>query len=148
MTKKNERPAQAGGKPADGNAGNGNADNATDNRAGTGETPPQPDADGKAGDGNVDNATNSDGNVDSATNSDGNAGNATGGNGAVEAPPAPPAPPPEGGGKEIAVLARHKSPHPSYRIAGLVLRQQAQNFLVTAEQLEKLRRDTWVEVKE
>jgi len=57
-------------------------------------------------------------------------------------------PPPHGGGKAIQAKVWHKSPYPTYRIAGLVLRQHAQTMTVTEAQMEALRRDPWAVVEE
>jgi len=51
-------------------------------------------------------------------------------------------------GKKTAVTVRHKTPHRNYRCAGLVLAQQAEQHMVNAAQLERLRRDHWVELTE
>lgn len=48
----------------------------------------------------------------------------------------------------ITVSVRHKTIYPVYRRAGLVLRGIAKEERVTAEQLETLKSDPWVEVKE
>jgi len=45
------------------------------------------------------------------------------------------------------VSVRHKTPNQHYRCAGLALTRKAQTHEVTPAQLERLRRDTWVEVK-
>jgi len=50
--------------------------------------------------------------------------------------------------KTVAVLVRHKTQYKNYRCAGLVLKQTAESLPVTEAQLEKLRGDPWVEVKE
>jgi hypothetical protein len=50
--------------------------------------------------------------------------------------------------KLITVSVRHKTTYPVYRRAGLVLRSTAKEEQVTAEQLETLKADPWVEVKE
>lgn len=50
--------------------------------------------------------------------------------------------------KLITVSVRHKTTYPVYRRAGLVLRSTAKEEQVTAEQLETLMADPWVEVKE
>ena len=47
-----------------------------------------------------------------------------------------------------AVTIRHKTPHPRYRRAGLVLTDQFKPYEVTADQLEALKKDSWVEIKE
>ena len=41
---------------------------------------------------------------------------------------------------------RHKTPHPHYRRAGLVLTNQFKPYPVTATQLEVLQKDSWVEI--
>jgi hypothetical protein len=48
----------------------------------------------------------------------------------------------------ITVSVRHTTIYPVYRRAGLVLRGIAKEERVTAEQLETLKADPWVEVKE
>jgi len=50
--------------------------------------------------------------------------------------------------KRTTVLARHKTQYQNYRCAGIVLKQTAESQQVTEAQLEKLRRDPWVEVTE
>ena len=52
----------------------------------------------------------------------------------------------EGNGTKATVSLRHKTPHPRYRRAGLVLTDQFNPYEVTAEQLEKLKKDPWVEI--
>jgi len=46
--------------------------------------------------------------------------------------------------KEVVVLVSHKTTYDKYRCAGLALTRKPENYLVTAEQLEKLRHDPWV----
>jgi hypothetical protein len=43
------------------------------------------------------------------------------------------------------VILRHKSPHPYYRRAGLVLTNQWKSYDITAEQRAALQADAWVE---
>lgn len=50
--------------------------------------------------------------------------------------------------KLITVSVRHKTTYPTYRRAGLVLRSTAKEEQVTTEELETLKADPWVEVKE
>jgi hypothetical protein len=45
------------------------------------------------------------------------------------------------------VKLRHKTPHPHYRRAGLVLTGQFKPYEVTGDQLEILKKDTWVEIE-
>jgi hypothetical protein len=45
------------------------------------------------------------------------------------------------------VKLRHKTPHPHYRRAGLVLTGQFKPYEVTGDQLETLKKDTWVEIE-
>lgn len=45
----------------------------------------------------------------------------------------------------VPVSLRHKSPHPHYRRAGLLLTKTAKTFEVTKEQLAVLANDPWVE---
>jgi len=52
----------------------------------------------------------------------------------------------EGNGTKATISLRHKTPHPRYRRAGLVLTDQFKPFEVTEEQLEKLKKDPWVEI--
>ena len=75
------------------------------------------------------------------------------GEGAAQAestpPEAPEAEPPASGPDEkISVTLRHKTEYPRYRRAGLILKQTPGEFSVTAEQLEILKKDKWVEVGE
>ena len=51
-------------------------------------------------------------------------------------------------GEKTAVHARHKTQFPTYRCAGIALTKKGDNLLVTKEQLERLRRDPWVELRE
>jgi hypothetical protein len=55
----------------------------------------------------------------------------------------PPNDPPE---KKEAVTLRHKTPHPHYRRAGLVLTNQFKTYDVTEGQLAILKKDAWVEI--
>ncbi|MDR1316546.1 MAG: hypothetical protein LBK13_06695 [Spirochaetales bacterium] len=48
----------------------------------------------------------------------------------------------------VPVKLRHKSPHPHYRRAGLLLAKTAKSFEVTKEQLAVLVNDPWVELVE
>ena len=48
--------------------------------------------------------------------------------------------------KTEPVQIRHKTEYPKYRCAGLLLTQKPETYTVTAAQLEKLRRDPWVEI--
>jgi hypothetical protein len=55
-----------------------------------------------------------------------------------------------GGAQESAkevVLASHKTDYEKYRCAGIVLTRKLENYSVTKEQYEKLKRDPWVELK-
>ena len=45
------------------------------------------------------------------------------------------------------ITLRHKTPHPRYRRAGLVLTGEFKPYEVTAEQLDVLKNDAWVEIK-
>jgi hypothetical protein len=45
-------------------------------------------------------------------------------------------------------VIRHKTQYPKYRCAGLVLTQRPEAYQVTGAQLEKLRCDPWVEIRE
>jgi hypothetical protein len=63
---------------------------------------------------------------------------------AVGTPPAPPDPPGPPA-KTFPVKLRHKTPHPHYRRAGLVLTNRFETYTVTKEQLIALRDDPWVE---
>ncbi|MDR1862646.1 MAG: hypothetical protein LBQ67_01870 [Treponema sp.] len=63
--------------------------------------------------------------------------------GTPPAPPDPPGPP----AKTFPVKLRHKTPHPHYRRAGLVLTGQFKSYKVTGDQFEILKKDTWVEIK-
>jgi hypothetical protein len=61
--------------------------------------------------------------------------------------------PPAVGGKEpesrkTSVTARHKTEYPYYRRAGIVLSRKAAAYEVTAEQLDALKKDRWVEILE
>ncbi|MDR3249394.1 MAG: hypothetical protein LBT39_11485 [Treponema sp.] len=44
------------------------------------------------------------------------------------------------------VSLRHKTPHPHYRRAGLVITNQFKTYEVTEAQLAVLKKDTWVEI--
>jgi hypothetical protein len=58
-------------------------------------------------------------------------------------------PPPSGSPEERkAVTLWHKTPHPHYRRAGLVLTSQFKPYEVTEGQLAALKKDAWVEIKE
>jgi hypothetical protein len=46
------------------------------------------------------------------------------------------------------VLLRHKTEYQWYRCAGLALTQKPETYQVTASQLEKLKKDPWVEFPE
>ena len=59
-----------------------------------------------------------------------------------------PSPPDKAKEKRVEVTARHKTKHQFYRCAGLALKQTAESHQVTKAQLERLRRDPWVEVAE
>jgi len=48
--------------------------------------------------------------------------------------------------KKLPVVLRHKTGYPRYRCAGLVLTGKPETYQVTESQLEKLKRDPWVEV--
>jgi len=48
--------------------------------------------------------------------------------------------------KKKPVTLRHKTEYPRYRCAGLVLTQKPETYQVTESQLERLKRDPWVEV--
>ncbi|MDR0455398.1 MAG: hypothetical protein LBH20_01775 [Treponema sp.] len=48
--------------------------------------------------------------------------------------------------RKVPVLVSHKTGYEKYRCAGLVLARKPENYLVTEEQYEKLRRDPWVTV--
>jgi hypothetical protein len=61
-------------------------------------------------------------------------GSAAGGN----RPPVPPV-------KTFSVFLRHRTSYPYYRRAGLLLTNQFKPYTVTAEQLEVLKKDAWVE---
>jgi hypothetical protein len=50
-------------------------------------------------------------------------------------------------GEGITILAHHNTPHEKYRRAGIVLSKKPDNYLVTTEQLEALKRDPLVTVK-
>jgi hypothetical protein len=50
--------------------------------------------------------------------------------------------------KTVQVFLRHKTPHPRYRRAGLLLTNRLRPYAVTAEQLAALKKDSWVEVRE
>jgi len=52
------------------------------------------------------------------------------------------------GEEKTAVHARHKTQFPTYRCAGIALTKKGDNYSVTKAQLERLRRDPWVELKE
>jgi hypothetical protein len=51
------------------------------------------------------------------------------------------------GKKKLAISLRHKTPHPRYRRAGLVLTDQFKPYEVTEEQLGILEKDAWVEIE-
>jgi hypothetical protein len=63
--------------------------------------------------------------------------------GTPSAPPDPPGPP----AKTFPVKLRHKTPHPHYRRAGLVLTGQFKPYEVTGDQFEILKKDAWVEIE-
>jgi hypothetical protein len=72
---------------------------------------------------------------------------------AADAPPDPPIvpggnPPGPPKAETISVTLRHKTPYPRYRRAGLLLTNQWKPYAVTAEQLEALKTDSWVEFQE
>jgi hypothetical protein len=48
--------------------------------------------------------------------------------------------------KKLPAVLRHKTEYPRYRCAGLVLTQKPETYQVTESQLEKLKRDPWVEI--
>jgi hypothetical protein len=48
------------------------------------------------------------------------------------------------GENKISVTLRHKTEFPFYRRAGLILKQTAAVFSVTAEELDILKKDPWV----
>jgi len=50
--------------------------------------------------------------------------------------------------KKLSVSLRHKTEYPRYRCAGLALTQNPETYEVTEEQLEKLKKDPWVEAGE
>ena len=50
-------------------------------------------------------------------------------------------------GEHLTAKLRHKTGHPFYRRAGLVLTDQFKAFEVTAEQFAVLERDPWVEIQ-
>jgi len=50
--------------------------------------------------------------------------------------------------KKQTVTIRHKTPHPHYRRAGLILTDQFKPYEVTEKQLEILKKDKWVEIKQ
>jgi len=50
--------------------------------------------------------------------------------------------------QKIPVLVSHKTEYEKYRCAGLALTRKPENYLVTKEQLDKLKRDPWVALKE
>ena len=122
MSKKNEKAAQAdAGAGIAGNADAGSADSSIDSNI---DSSVDNDADKTAG-----NA------VDDIADKNSGDGN-------------PPAPPPSEGEGGTRIRAWHKSPHPSYRIAGIVLKQHPQDFFLTASQMEALRRDPWAALEE
>ena len=89
-----------------------------------------------------------DGQADSANTQSGSS-EAQAGDAGEQADSPPPPPPSEGEGeRKIAARARHKTPHPRYRIAGLALTQAMQTYEVTQAQLEAMRRDPWVALEE
>jgi hypothetical protein len=49
-------------------------------------------------------------------------------------------------GEKKTVTLRHKTPHPHYRRAGLVLTSQPKPYQVTEGQLAALKKDPWVEI--
>ena len=50
--------------------------------------------------------------------------------------------------KKTQAVLRHKTEFPRYRCAGLVLTQKPETYQVTEAQLERLKRDCWVEIGE
>jgi len=66
----------------------------------------------------------------------------------ADGPPPPPPPPRGEGERKTVVRARHKTPHPRYRIAGFALTQAPQEYAVTQAQLEAMCRDPWVALEE
>ena len=53
--------------------------------------------------------------------------------------------PPDTGDTQIVAL-RHTTPYPRYHRAGLALTGEFKSYSVTAGQLEKLKKDPWVEI--
>jgi hypothetical protein len=47
---------------------------------------------------------------------------------------------------KVSIVLHHKTPYPRYRCAGLVLTQKPETYQATALQIERLRRDPWVEM--
>jgi hypothetical protein len=63
-------------------------------------------------------------------------------------PPVPTKDLPPKPAETFSVTLRHKTPHPHYRRAGLLLTNQFKSYTVTAEQRTALKKDAWVEFQE